>query len=79
MRIALSPALFSSHQPLFGQFWLVGLEFNPKPKPFFFFGGFIVTEQEDEFEVSGFKPRDHGPRSDKGRKHNYPKKRKSWS
>jgi hypothetical protein len=45
---------------------------------FSFFGGFLVTEQEAEFAVSGFKARKHGSRSDKGKRHVYPEGGKSW-
>jgi len=36
------------------------------------------VEQAVDFEIEGFKPRKHGPRSDKGKNHNYPKTRKKW-
>jgi hypothetical protein len=36
-------------------------------------------EQGKDFMIEPFKPRKHGPRSDKGRKHNYPKARMSWN
>jgi hypothetical protein len=60
--------------------------------PFFFFvqaarifrlrvrlRGFLVVEQEAEFTVSGFKKRVKDSfRADKGKRHNYPEKRKTW-
>jgi hypothetical protein len=45
--------------------------------PFFLFGGFFMSEPE--FKVSGFQWRIKGSyRADKGKKHNYPAKRKTW-
>ena len=40
---------------------------------------FNLGMSECEFEVSGFKKRAHGTRDDKGRKHKYPTKRKTWN
>jgi hypothetical protein len=31
-----------------------------------------------DFIIEPFKPRAQGPRSDKGKNHNYPKTRKKW-
>jgi hypothetical protein len=35
-------------------------------------------EQGIDFTIEPFKPRKHGPRSDKGEVHSYPKTRKKW-
>jgi hypothetical protein len=35
-------------------------------------------EQGKDFTFEPFRPRDHGPRSDKGKSHNYPKVRRKW-
>jgi hypothetical protein len=35
-------------------------------------------EQTVDFIIEGFKPRKHGPRSDKGKTHQYPKTRIKW-
>jgi hypothetical protein len=35
-------------------------------------------EQKLDFTIDPFKPHKHGPRSDKGKHHNYPKTRKKW-
>ena len=35
-------------------------------------------EQGIDFTIEPFKPHKHGPRSDKGKMHNYPKSRKNW-
>jgi hypothetical protein len=38
-----------------------------------------LMEQMIDFTIEGFKLRKHGPRSDKGKTHNYPKVRKKGS
>ncbi len=35
-------------------------------------------EQNLDFIIEPFRPRKRGPRSDKGKHHNYPKNRKKW-
>jgi hypothetical protein len=35
-------------------------------------------EKGVDYTIETFKYRKHGPRSDKGRTHNYPKLRKKW-
>jgi hypothetical protein len=35
-------------------------------------------EQTVDFIIEGFKPRKQGPRSDKGKRHTYPKNRRKW-
>ena len=40
--------------------------------------GANCMEQGIDFTIEPFKPRLHGPRSDKGKSHNYPKVRRKW-
>jgi len=35
-------------------------------------------EQGIDFTIESFKPRKHGPSSDKGKRHNHPKNRRKW-
>ena len=37
-----------------------------------------LMEQGVDFTIEAFKPRKHGPRSDKGKNHKYPKSRRKW-